>query len=67
MNRTNHNEESSPVGNAAPMSAKSRYVIEDLVTNSLENAPQTLDTPTSNRSGLRARLAGHRTPADVQF
>ena len=60
LNHTNSNEESlavSLVGNAAaPMSANARYVIEDLVTNTLENAPQMLDTPTSNRSGLRARL-----------
>ena len=58
MNRTDRNEESSLVANAAPMSANSRYVIEDLVTNTLENAPQMLDTPTSNRSGLRALLGG---------
>ena len=42
--------------NAAPTSANSRYVIEDLVTSTFENAPQMLDTPTPNRSGLRARL-----------
>ena len=58
LNHTNSNEESSLVGNAAPMSANSRYVIEDLVTNTLENAPQMPDTPTSNRSGFRARLVG---------
>ena len=61
MNRTNCNEESSLVGNAAPMSANSRYVIEDLVTNSLENAPQMLDTPTSNRSGLVTQSSSRPT------
>ena len=47
-----------PALRGAALSANSRYVIEDLVTNTLENAPQMLDTPTSNRSGLRARLVG---------
>ena len=52
------NQELSPVDNAGPMpvSFNSRYVIEDLVTSTFENAPQMLDTPTPNRSGLRARL-----------
>ena len=60
MNCTNWNEESSLVGNADPMSANSHYVIEDLVINPFGKrsplSPQMRNTPTSNRSGLRARL-----------
>ena len=40
----------------APVSSISRHVIEDLVTNSLDNAPQMIDTSTPLRSGLRARF-----------
>ena len=58
MECSNRNEESSLVGNAAPILANYRYVIENLVANTLENAPQMLDTPTSHRSGLLARLVG---------
>ena len=45
-------------GTATAVSDNSRYVIEDLVNNTFEHAPNTLETTTPERSGLRARSVG---------
>ena len=52
----NRSEESSLLG-TAPVPSISRYVIEDLVvTNTSDNAPQTLYSTTPVGSGLRSRF-----------